>query len=91
MNNITFKTKDVDEAAFFWTMDEKFELTNVETTTHFGRPMVWFNFLTKLSQEELNNLKNDYRNGRCLVEPRKYSYRRSEVKSIIHERHTAGN
>ncbi len=84
------KTKDTEEASFYWTLDGQFELDHVETTDHFGRIIVWFVFKTNLRQAELEKLKNDYLNGKCLVEPRKFSYRRSEVKSIIREKYTLG-
>lgn len=87
-NNKTFvKTKDAEEAAFYWTLEDKFELERVETVEQFGRNIVWFVFGTRLSPLEMDQLKHDYLNGRCLVEPRKYSYRRSEVKSIIREKY----
>lgn len=79
------RTKDAEEAAFYWTHEEKFELSKIETIEHFGKNIVWFIFNTTLNDKELDQLKNDYLNGRCLVEPRKYSYRRSEVKGIIRE------
>lgn len=81
------KTKDAEEAAFYWTLEEKFELDRIETVEHFGRNIVWFVFCTKLTRLELDQLKHDYLNGKCMVEPRKYSYRRSEVKSIIREKY----
>ena len=88
MENRNFvRTKDAEEAAFYWTLEEKFELDQSETVEHFGRNIVWFVFGTQLTRNELKQLKNDYLNGRCLVEPRKYSYRRSEVKSIIREKY----
>ena len=31
-------------------------------------------------------IRNDYRFGKCLVEPRKYASKRSEIKSIIREK-----
>lgn len=90
-NSIVIKTKDAEEAAFYWTLDDKFELSHIETTNHFGRLMVWFCFTSRISPDELNKLRNDYRNGHCLIEPRKYSYRRSEVKNIIHEKYAGSH
>lgn len=86
MDNVTIKTKDAEEAAFYWTLDDKFELSNIETTEHFGRQLVWFCFSTNLPYEEVNQLRKKYNSGHCTVEPRKYSYRRQEIKRIIHER-----
>lgn len=84
---IVLRTKDADEAAFFWTQEENFELCKVDTTDHFGRTMVWFCFSSGLSKEEVNRVRNDYRNGKCLVEPKKYSYRRAELRNIIREKY----
>lgn len=86
MNDATLKTKDVDEASFFWTKDDKFSLLDVETVDSYGRTIVWFVFKPLVSAEEVDKIKSDYRFGKCLVEPRKYSSRRSEIKAIIREK-----
>lgn len=80
------KTKDVEEAAFYWTLDDKFKLTNIETTEKFGRTFVWFCFSTKLSKQEISVLQDNYNSGNCSVEPRKYSYRRQEIRHIIYDK-----
>lgn len=80
------KTKDVDEAAFFWTLDDRFSLLDVESNLSYGRIVVWFVFSTTLNSDEFSRLKSDYRFGKCLVEPRKYASKRSEIKSIIRDK-----
>lgn len=86
MSEENIKTKDVDEAAFLWTSDDKFSLSGVETSQFYGRNIVWFVFASKMSKEETEKIRNDYRFGKCLVEPRKYASKRSEIKSIIREK-----
>ena len=86
MNNTIIKTKDAEEAAFYWTMDDKFELVNIETSENYGRTIVWFCFSPKVPQNEIEKVRNDYRQGQSLVEPRKYAYRRHEIKKIIYEK-----
>lgn len=80
------RTKDVDEAAFLWTSDDKFTLMGVDTSQSYGRTIVWFEFTSKLTKEETEEIRKEYRFGRCLVEPRKYAAKRSEIKSIIREK-----
>lgn len=76
-------TKDTEEAAFFWTMDDRFTMAGTEIERRYGRIVVWFKFTTELAEEALAKLRDDYANGRTLVEPRKYAYRRAEIRNII--------
>lgn len=82
-NFTTLKTKDADEAAFFWTMDDKFSLSNIETIEQYNRQLVWFYFTTSLSESDVEQIRKEYNRGLCSVEPRKYSYRRREIRRII--------
>lgn len=81
-----FKTKDVDEASFYWTLDDKFSFIEIETSESYGRKVIWFKFKPLITSQEVEKIRDDYRFGRCLVEPRKYSSRRSEIKAIIREK-----
>ena len=80
------KTKDMEEAAFLWTDEDRFQLVNLETSRMYNRVVVWFCFSSPLPEEEINALRNDYRMGKCLVEPRKYSSKRLQVKNIVREK-----
>lgn len=91
MSEDKIKTKDVDEAAFLWTSDDKFSLYGIEMSQYYGRNIIWFVFAPKVSQKEIEKIRNDYRFGKCLVEPRKYASKRSEIKSIIRERCSSNN
>ena len=81
---ITIKTKDADEAAFYWTQ-KGFKLKSVETTDGFKRKVLWFVFEADLSDEKYEKLKQDYRNGKTLVEPKMYAMKRADIKNLIRE------
>lgn len=81
---IIIKTKDADEAAFYWTQ-KGFKLESVETTDGFKRKVLWFVFEADLSDEKYEKLKQDYRNGKTLVEPKMYAMKRADIKSLIRE------
>lgn len=81
---IEIKTKDADEAAFFWVQD-KIELRTVEVINGYKKKILWFIFDADISDEEFETLKTDYRNGKTLVEPKQYSIKRAEVKNLIRE------
>lgn len=81
---IEIKTKDSDEAAFFWVHD-KIELKKVEIAEGYKKKILWFVFDGDISEEEFEKLKTDYRNGKTLVEPKLYSTKRAEVKNLIRE------
>ena len=81
-----FKTKDSDLACYLLTQDDKFRMTGVETTQgERDQTIVWFLFEPLIPQDAVGELLRDYRNGVCLVEPRKYAYRRRQIKNIIHK------
>lgn len=82
---IEIKTKDSDEATFFWVQDN-IELKTVEVTDGFRKKILWFVFEADITDEQLEVLKNDYRNGKTLVEPKLYSAKRAEVKNLIREK-----
>ena len=83
---IVLKTKDSDEAAYFWTRDAEFDLRALGQSNNGRHCIIWFGFTSTLSKDEVQRLRNDYHNGRARVEPRKYAYRRSEIRNIIHEK-----
>ena len=78
-----FKTKDSDEASFLLTNDDHFTLTGAEPVEKYGKTTVWFTFETDLEEAELSALRLNYRHGKCLVEPRKHSDRRAEIRSVV--------
>lgn len=80
------RTKDSEEASFLWTMDEHFSLDKVDTVENYGKPLIWFEFVTDYEAGDIEAIRNDYRLGRCLVEPRCYANKRTEIKNIVREK-----
>lgn len=81
---IVIKTKDADEAAFFWTQ-KGVQLSGTQCKYGYSKKILWFIFDADMTQEEFDVLHNDYRNGKTLVEPKTYASKRSEVKNLIRE------
>ena len=75
---IEIKTKDADEAAFFW-IQPGVQLVNTECKYGYSKKILWFIFQANMTQEELAVLRNDYRNGKT------YASKRSQVKNLIRE------
>ena len=78
------KTKDADEAAFLWTLEE-FDFKNIEKIDGYRKKVIYFVFETNKTQQEVSSIINDYQNGKMLVEPKKYAWKRAEIKQIIKE------
>ena len=78
------RTKDADEAAFFWVQDGVVLAgTELEEPWH-RRKVLWFVFdAADWDQPRLDAIRNDYLNGKTFVEPRAYAARRAEVKNMI--------
>ena len=77
-------TKDADEAAFFW-VQEGFGLVRTELKYGYRKKVLWFVFKTELDEKALESLRNDYMNGKTVVEPKAYAAKRAEVKNLIRE------
>ena len=84
MWNMEIRTKDADEAAFFWVQDN-IEFKGTELKYGYRKKVLLFVFGTAMSEQEFENLKNNYMNGRTLVEPKAYATKRAEVKNLIRE------
>lgn len=78
------KTKDADEAAFLWTLD-KVDFHKIEKVEGYRKAIIYFVFKTDISESQIQNTLNDYRNGKTLVQPKKYAWKRSEIREIIRE------
>ncbi len=81
---IQIKTKDADEAAFFW-MQNGVEFQSCEVRTDYNRKSLWFIFNVEMSNDDFQQLRNDFRNGKTLVEPKAFIAKRNEVKNLIRE------
>lgn len=89
MTNFTFKTKDLEESAFYW-IQPGVDLINVEAKDGLKRKVIWFVFSFPLSEDEFYELKLHYHEGKTSVEPLKYSKARSELKQIIRSKNYQG-
>lgn len=78
------KTKDTDEATFYWTQ-EGFEMVSTEVRKNRWKNIVWFVFSVDMDEDEFNALRARYLNGRTLVEPKLYAQRRNDIKNIIRD------
>lgn len=78
------KTKDADEATFYWTQ-EGFELVSTEIRKTKWKNVVWFVFSVDMDEDEFNEIHAKYLNGRMLVEPKLYAQRRIDIKNIIRD------
>ena len=78
------RTKDADQAAFLWTLDNV-DFQKIEKTEGYRKAIIYFVFRTDISKETMQNILNDYRNGKTLVQPKKYAWKRSQVRQIIRE------
>ena len=82
MNKFIFKTKDLEESAFYW-VQPGVTLENVESKDGLKRKVIWFVFSFPFSEDEFFKLKFKYLEGKTQVEPLKFSKARSELKQII--------
>ena len=78
------RTKDADEAAFFWVQDN-IEFKGTELKYGYRKKVLLFVFGTAMSEQEFEDLKNNYMNGRTLVALKAYASERVEVKNLIRE------
>ena len=89
MTNFIFKTKDLEESAFYW-IQPGVTLEGVETKDGLKRKVIWFVFSFPLKEDEFYELKFRYLEGKTLVEPLQYSKARSELKQIIRSKNYQG-
>lgn len=79
------KTKDADQAAFFWT-NQKIKLSRTECKYGYSKKILWFVFEADMTPQQFQTLKNDYRNQKTLVQPKLFSSKRMEIKNLIREK-----
>lgn len=85
-----FQTKDSEEATFLMTQDDKFRLLSAKPVEMYGKVSVWFKFESKMPPVSIEALRTDYRHRKCLVEPRKYSDMRAEIRNLVRECRESG-
>lgn len=81
---IQIRTKDADEAAFFW-IQPGVQLLDTECKSGYSKKILWFVFSSDMTEEQFETLKNNYRNGKTLVEPKLFASKRAEVKNLIRQ------
>ena len=81
---IQIRTKDADQAAFFW-IQPNVQLANTQLKYGYSKKILWFIFDAEMTEEEFQVLRNNYRNGKTLVQPKLYASKRSQVKNLIRE------
>lgn len=79
-----FKTKDADEAAFYWSQ-KRIKFISTEIQRRRWKNSIWFVFDVDMGEDEFAALQTEYWNGNTLVEPREYARLRTEIKNIIKE------
>lgn len=76
------RTKDADQAAFLWTLDNV-DLQKIQKSQGYRKIIIYFVFETSLSEQQVSNILSDYKNGKTLVEPKKYAWKRGQIRQII--------
>lgn len=89
MTNFTFKTKDLEESAFYL-VQPGVSLERVESKEGLKRKIIWFVFSFPMTEDEFYDLKFRYLQGKASVEPLQYSKARSELKQIIRSKNYQG-
>ena len=89
MINFIFKTKDLEESAFYF-IQPGVSLDRVESKDGLKRKVIWFVFSFPMTEDEFYDLKFRYLQGKTLVEPLQYSKARSNLKQIIRSKNYQG-
>lgn len=89
MSNFIFKTKDLEESAFYF-VQQGVTLEKVETKDGLRRKVIWFVFSFPMTEDEFFELKFKYLQGKSLVEPIQFSKARAELKQIIRSKNCQG-
>lgn len=81
---IQIRTKDADEAAFYW-VQNNMQLNRVESTEGYKRKILWFIFNYQGTEQDFEQLRYNYRNGKTMVQPKSFATKRAQVKNLIRE------
>lgn len=81
---IQIRTKDADEATFYWVQPDM-TLNRVETSQGYKRKILWFVFNYEKTEQDFQQLRFNYRNGKTLVQPKAFSQKRAQIKNLIRE------
>jgi len=78
------RSKDIDECAFIWV--NGFKLTANETEPRNGKTVVYFLFEKEITDEEYQNLMDNFDNCISSVEPKSFSRRQQDLKNIVYKK-----
>lgn len=84
---ITFKTKDLNQAAFLWCQTGT-ELLGVDAGgEEIRRPGItlYFHFSLPMSDSAFAALLLDYTNERCTVEPQRFCECQRKLRDLLHQ------
>lgn len=81
---IQIRTKDADQAAFYWTQQDV-SFLRAQCKNGYSKKVLWFIFESSMNEEQFQILKNNYRNGKTLVQPKDYAAKRAEIKNLIRQ------
>lgn len=74
-------TKDINQAAFVWSQP------GVRQVEDFERDgSVYFKFALPISNEELNSLLYQFKNGEATVEPKGFCSKQESLRQTVRER-----
>jgi hypothetical protein len=82
-----YKTKDMRFASFLWSQDSVrfLGISEAGVNDHRRMTVYWFEFEIDMTQEELDALLAEYRNGETSVEPLKYMNCMDRIRDQLKE------
>ena len=78
----SYKTKDVNLAAFLWCQDGAV-MTGLEGSTRRGMSL-YFKFDMPMKDHELAELMLKYANNQCAVEPHMFVQKQNSIRDLLH-------
>jgi len=82
----TFKTKDLNMAAFLWCIDGARLLCMDGERGRDGKSKtVYFSFEVPMQDEAFHQLQIDYANGDTVVEPTGFCKRQNQLRDLLHD------
>ena len=82
VNTCTFRTKDLNQAAFIW-CQEGADLVRLDGSGREKRTII-FIFSLAIDEVELGKLIIDYANKKTRVEPQEFCNKQSNLRDLLH-------
>ena len=83
VESTTFRTKDLNQAAFIW-CQEGVDLLKLDANTNRGGTVIHFVFTLMMCEEDVGVLLIEYANGKTQVEPTAYSVNQNKLRDLLH-------